>query len=64
MTLAPGKGPAANYMGKTYNPATFDLRPPGARFFVIKSSQEDDVHKSVKYKVWASTKRGNHTLVC
>lgn len=33
-----------------------------ARFFVIKSYSEDDVHKSIKYGVWASTDTGNRRL--
>ena len=31
-------------------------------FFVIKSFSEEDVHKAIKYGVWASTKSGNQTL--
>lgn len=47
-----------------YNPApgTFDLSPPSARFFVIKSYTEADVHKSLKYEIWASTDKGNQRL--
>uniref|UniRef100_A0A7N0TJS6 YTH domain-containing family protein n=1 Tax=Kalanchoe fedtschenkoi TaxID=63787 RepID=A0A7N0TJS6_KALFE len=33
-----------------------------AKFFIIKSYSEDDVHKSVKYNVWASTPNGNKKL--
>ncbi|BFG33362.1 hypothetical protein CerSpe_196360 [Prunus speciosa] len=33
-----------------------------AKFFIIKSYSEDDVHKSVKYNVWASTPNGNNKL--
>ncbi|KAK8957936.1 hypothetical protein KSP39_PZI001485 [Platanthera zijinensis] len=33
-----------------------------AFFFVIKSYSEDDVHKSIKYNVWASTPNGNKRL--
>jgi hypothetical protein len=32
------------------------------QFFVIKSFSEEDVHKSIKYSVWSSTKNGNQTL--
>ena len=35
---------------------------PAARFYVIKSYSEDDVHKSIKYGVWASTDTGNRRL--
>ncbi|KAL4318144.1 hypothetical protein GQ457_18G022690 [Hibiscus cannabinus] len=34
----------------------------GAKFFVIKSYSEDNVHKSIKYGVWASTPTGNKKL--
>jgi hypothetical protein len=33
-----------------------------ARFFVIKSYSEDDVHKSIKYGCWTSTAQGNARL--
>lgn len=35
---------------------------PDAKFFIIKSYSEDDVHKSIKYSVWASTSNGNKKL--
>ncbi|KAI0782222.1 YT521-B-like domain-containing protein [Abortiporus biennis] len=47
---------------KGYNPVDFDTRPPFARFFVIKSYTEDDVHKSLKYEIWSSTDPGNKRL--
>ncbi len=47
---------------KGYNPATFETRPQFARFFVIKSYTEDDVHKSLKYEIWSSTDPGNKRL--
>ncbi|GAA5877519.1 hypothetical protein JCM8547_000178 [Rhodosporidiobolus lusitaniae] len=47
---------------KGYNPGVFDLRPKNARFFVIKSYTEEDVHKSLKYEIWASTDLGNKRL--
>lgn len=47
---------------KGYNPATFDTRPQFARYFVIKSYTEDDVHKSLKYEIWSSTDPGNKRL--
>ncbi|KDQ61141.1 hypothetical protein JAAARDRAFT_32145 [Jaapia argillacea MUCL 33604] len=47
---------------KGYNPADFDTKPPFARFFVIKSYTEDDVHKSLKYEIWSSTDPGNKRL--
>jgi hypothetical protein len=33
-----------------------------SQFFIIKSFSEEDVHKSIKYNVWSSTKSGNQTL--
>ncbi|PPQ78169.1 hypothetical protein CVT25_015502 [Psilocybe cyanescens] len=47
---------------KGYNPAQFDTRPQFARYFVIKSYTEDDVHKSLKYEIWSSTDPGNKRL--
>ncbi|KAH9928210.1 YT521-B-like domain-containing protein [Fomitopsis serialis] len=47
---------------KGYNPVDFDTRPLFARFFVIKSYTEDDVHKSLKYEIWSSTDPGNKRL--
>ena len=40
----------------------FEAAPENARFFVIKSYSEDDVHKSLKYNAWASTETGNRRL--
>ena len=34
----------------------------GARFFVIKSYAEDDIHRSIKYSIWTSTEHGNRRL--
>ncbi|KAJ7735272.1 YT521-B-like domain-containing protein [Mycena maculata] len=47
---------------KGYNPTNFELRPSFARYFVIKSYTEDDVHKSLKYEIWSSTEPGNKRL--
>ena len=33
-----------------------------SKFFVIKSFSEEDVHKSIKYSVWSSSKNGNTAL--
>ncbi|KAF8109436.1 hypothetical protein N665_0095s0009 [Sinapis alba] len=33
-----------------------------AKLFIIKSYSEDNVHKSIKYNVWASTANGNKKL--
>ncbi|XP_022147617.1 uncharacterized protein LOC111016499 isoform X2 [Momordica charantia] len=45
-----------------YNKADFPEEYSEAKFFVIKSYSEDDVHKSIKYNVWASTPNGNKKL--
>ncbi|KAG8387392.1 hypothetical protein BUALT_Bualt02G0016500 [Buddleja alternifolia] len=42
-----------------YNYPDFPETYPDAKFFIIKSYNEDDVHKSIKYNVWASTPNGN-----
>ncbi|CAM6103055.1 unnamed protein product [Calypogeia fissa] len=45
-----------------YNRPEFQVKYDQAKFFVIKSYSEDDVHKSIKYNVWASTPNGNKRL--
>lgn len=45
-----------------YNRSDFPEEYAEAKFFVIKSYSEDDVHKSIKYNVWASTQNGNKKL--
>lgn len=45
-----------------YNKVDFPDNYSDAKFFVIKSYSEDDVHKSIKYGVWASTVNGNKKL--
>ncbi|CAG0914356.1 unnamed protein product [Notodromas monacha] len=45
-----------------YNPSEFDMSAAGARFFVIKSYSEDDIHRSIKYEIWCSTEHGNKRL--
>ena len=53
--------PAVSHQGQ-YNPKEFDLSPKGARFFIIKSYAEDDIHRSIKYGIWCSTEYGNKRL--
>lgn len=36
--------------------------PKCARYFIIKSFTEEDVHRAVKYKMWCSTYYGNRRL--
>lgn len=45
-----------------YNRPDFPENYTEAKFFVIKSYSEDDVHKSIKYSVWSSTPNGNKKL--
>ncbi|XP_023514381.1 uncharacterized protein LOC111778663 isoform X1 [Cucurbita pepo subsp. pepo] len=45
-----------------YNKDDFPVEYMDAKFFVIKSYSEDDVHKSIKYNVWSSTPNGNKKL--
>ncbi|PIA34712.1 hypothetical protein AQUCO_03700175v1 [Aquilegia coerulea] len=45
-----------------YNREDFSVKYKDAKFFIIKSYSEDDVHKSIKYSVWASTPNGNKNL--
>ncbi|XP_020219432.1 YTH domain-containing protein ECT4 isoform X1 [Cajanus cajan] len=45
-----------------YNGKDFSESYSDAKFFVIKSYSEDDIHKSIKYNVWASTPNGNKKL--
>lgn len=45
-----------------YNQPDFKTTYEKAKFFVIKSFSEDNVHRSIKYGVWASTALGNRKL--
>ncbi|XP_058095389.1 YTH domain-containing protein ECT4-like [Magnolia sinica] len=45
-----------------FNHPDFPTKYDQALFYVIKSYSEDDVHKSIKYNVWASTQNGNKRL--
>ncbi|KAE8703392.1 YTH domain-containing family protein 1 [Hibiscus syriacus] len=45
-----------------YNKDDFPIDYVDAKFFVVKSYSEDDVHKSIKYNVWSSTPNGNKKL--
>jgi hypothetical protein len=57
-----GKEYASERIGGRFNPPEWSSRPKQAKFFVIKSYGEDDVHKSIKYGLWCSTRRGNAGL--
>ncbi|CAH8386403.1 unnamed protein product [Eruca vesicaria subsp. sativa] len=45
-----------------YNHPEFVTDYKNARFFIVKSFSEDNVHRSIKYNVWASTPHGNKKL--
>lgn len=45
-----------------YNLQEFEIAYDSAKFYVIKSYSEDDVHKCIKYDVWSSTPNGNKKL--
>ncbi|CAH1775622.1 unnamed protein product [Owenia fusiformis] len=46
----------------SYNPKEYNVNTKGARFFIIKSYSEDDIHRSIKYNIWCSTEHGNKRL--
>ncbi|KAG2580606.1 YTH domain-containing protein ECT2-like [Panicum virgatum] len=54
--------PSTGVGRELYNRPDFVTEYTNARFFIIKSYSEDNVHKSVKYGVWASTTNGNKKL--
>lgn len=45
-----------------YNLPDFQIVYEKAKFYVIKSYSEDDIHKCIKYDVWSSTPNGNKKL--
>lgn len=45
-----------------YNKDELPVDYVDAKYFVIKSYSEDEVHKSIKYNVWSSTPHGNKKL--
>ncbi|KAK9131602.1 hypothetical protein Scep_011130 [Stephania cephalantha] len=55
-------GSATTVRRDLYNLPDFPTKYDHATFFVIKSYSEDDIHKSIKYNVWASTMNGNKRL--
>jgi hypothetical protein len=46
----------------TKNSKLYETINSNSKFFIIKSFSEEDVHKSIKYGVWSSSKNGNLTL--
>lgn len=65
-TTSPGGGKAGSSTSGVnldmYNRPDFVTDYEKAKFFVIKSFSEDNVHKSIKYNIWASTPLGNRKL--
>ena len=55
-------GPISKPHDEPYNRLDFLTEYGEAKFFIIKSYSEDNVHKSIKYGVWASTPNGNRKL--
>ena len=45
-----------------FNPRELGCNLSNARFFVVKSYAEDDIHRSLKYSIWTSTENGNRRL--
>jgi hypothetical protein len=45
-----------------FNPRDLSCNLSTARFFVVKSYAEDDIHRSLKYSIWTSTENGNRRL--
>lgn len=57
------KEQTGRFMNKyQFNIEDFRTEYANAKFYVIKSYNEDNVHKSVKYNVWSSTPDGNKKL--
>lgn len=53
---------ASGILLDAYNRPDFVTDYENAKLFIIKSFSEDNVHKSIKYKTWASTPHGNKKL--
>ena len=60
------QGPIFQPRPNTYKPQQVNpigsIDPPQARFFVIKSLDEDNIHKGIKFNIWCSTMKGNQKL--
>ncbi|KAJ3699724.1 hypothetical protein LUZ61_003429 [Rhynchospora tenuis] len=61
-SLSNARGSAVYIDSKQFNADDFPVDYPNAKFYIIKSYSEDDVHKSIKYGVWSSTPNGNRRL--
>ncbi|KAI3709019.1 hypothetical protein L2E82_38717 [Cichorium intybus] len=57
-----GSGSGDHTLNDHFNRDDFFTVYENAKFFVIKSFSEDNVHRSIKYGVWASTPLGNRKL--
>lgn len=56
------KGSTKEHEDSNNNSNDFVTDYNDAKLFIIKSYSEDNVHKSIKYNVWASTANGNKKL--
>lgn len=56
------KSGTTHILSEPYNRLDFVTNYRDAKFFIIKSYGEDNVHKSIKYGIWASTPNGNKKL--
>ncbi|KAH0934158.1 hypothetical protein HID58_011275, partial [Brassica napus] len=61
-TISTSNEPSSSSQHEEPNNHDFVTDYNDAKLFIIKSYSEDNVHKSIKYKVWASTANGNKKL--
>jgi len=48
---------------KTINNPDIDISKIGnAYFFIVRSTNDDDIHKAIKYQIWASSVKNNQIL--
>jgi hypothetical protein len=49
---------------KQVNDPEFDIESisPDAHFYILRSSNDDNIHKAIKYQVWTSTPTGKNIL--
>lgn len=48
---------------KSINSLDFDVSKVGnAYFFIVRSTNDDDIHKAIKYQIWASSVKNNQIL--
>ncbi|KAF9663032.1 hypothetical protein SADUNF_Sadunf18G0116000 [Salix dunnii] len=57
-----GNSASSGVQHDLYNRPDFVTDYENAKFFIVKSFSEDNVHKSIKYSIWASTPHGNKKI--